>query len=379
MQVTAIKSWRPAKTFSAVEMQDMKEYETMPVTKLISDMEDLGINLGVKGDQIRPMMQAIIASGMDALQPLVTTASITTPVQFLQFWLPGFVRIITAARNIDKLVGMDVAGAWEDEQVVQGILEQTGNAIPYGDSTNVPYANWNTNFAYRTVVRFEQGMIVDRLEEMRSARMRVDSSAEKRESCALQLEIERNRVGFFGYNNGANNTYGFLNDPSLPAYVNVVNGVSGFPQWSTKTFLEICKDIRTGIVALRTNSQDIIDPEAVNITLAVATDAVDWLSTTSDFGISVRDWLKTAYPKVRVVSAPELNNANGGANVFYMYADAIQDKSTDNGRTFLQAVPSKFMVLGVQQLAKGYEEDYANATAGIMVKRPWAIVRYSGI
>jgi len=379
MQVTAIKSWRPAKTFSAVEMQDMKEYETMPVTKLISDMEDLGINLGVKGDQIRPMMQAIIASGMDALQPLVTTASITTPVQFLQFWLPGFVRIITAARNIDKLVGMDVAGAWEDEQVVQGILEQTGNAIPYGDSTNVPYANWNTNFAYRTVVRFEQGMLVDRLEEMRSARMRVDSSAEKRESCALQLEIERNRVGFFGYNNGANNTYGFLNDPSLPAYVNVVNGVSGFPQWSTKTFLEICKDLRTGIVALRTNSQDIIDPEAVNITLAVATDAVDWLSTTSDFGISVRDWLKTAYPKVRVVSAPELNNANGGANVFYMYADAIQDKSTDNGRTFLQAVPSKFMVLGVQQLAKGYEEDYANATAGIMVKRPWAIVRYSGI
>ena len=28
---------------------------------------------------------------------------------------------------------------------------------------------------------------------------------------------------------------------------------------------------------------------------------------------------------------------------------------------------------------KGFEEDYSNATAGVMVKRPWAVVRVSGI
>jgi len=378
MKASQIKSWRPARTFSAVENFDTAEYQSN-LRKLEKDLSDLGINLGIDGDQIMPMMKTIMAQGMDALQPLVTTASITTPVQFLQFWLPGFVRIITAARNIDKLIGMDVAGSWEDEQIVQGVMEPTGNALPYGDTTNVPYANWNTNFEYRNVVRFEQGMIVDRLEEMRSARMRVDSAAEKRESCALQLEIERNRIGFYGYNNGANKTYGILNDPSTPAYVLVANGVSGFPEWSTKTFLEICKDIRTGIQALRQNSLDVIDPESINITLGVATGSVDWLSTTSDFGISVRDWLTKAYPRVRVVSAPELNAANAGDNVFYMYADAIQDKSTDNGRVYGQNVQSKFMVLGVEQKAKGYIEDYANATAGVMLKRPWAVVRYYGI
>jgi hypothetical protein len=31
------------------------------------------------------------------------------------------------------------------------------------------------------------------------------------------------------------------------------------------------------------------------------------------------------------------------------------------------------------QLTKGYEEDYSNATAGIMCKRPWAVTRWSGI
>jgi len=30
-------------------------------------------------------------------------------------------------------------------------------------------------------------------------------------------------------------------------------------------------------------------------------------------------------------------------------------------------------------MAKAYEEDYSNATAGVLLKRPYAVVRYSGI
>ncbi len=113
--------------------------------------------------------------------------------------------------------------------------------------------------------------------------------------------------------------------------------------------------------------------------LALPTDAVDYLTVTSDFGISVRDWLTQTYKKVRIVSAPQLNNANGGANVFYLFAESVNDLSTDDGRTFIQLVPAKFQVLGVQQLNKGYEEDYSNATAGVMVKRPYAVTRWVGI
>jgi hypothetical protein len=83
---------------------------------------------------------------------------------------------------------------------------------------------------------------------------------------------------------------------------------------------------------------------------------------------------------VRVVSAPQLNNANGNANVFILFADAVNDGlSTDDNKTFIQVVPATFQLLGVQQLAKGYEEDYSNATAGVMVKRPYAVYRASGI
>lgn len=337
------------------------------VAAAFPDLHLLGIGLDAN-------MVALMASGMDALEPTVTTGSMATPIQFLQNWLPGFVRVITQARKIDELVGISTTGNWEDEEVVQGVLELTGISVPYGDLTNIPFSSWNANYERRTVVRFEEGMQVGKLEEARAARARIDSGASKRESAALALEIQRNRIGFYGFNNGAGRTYGFLNDPALPAYSNMPTG-----NWATATFLQINADIRSMLAALRSQSGDTIDPENTEITLALASDVVDFLSTTSDFGISVREWLKTAYPRVRIVSAPELNDANGGANVAYMYAEQIADQSSDDGRVFAQIVPSKFQVLGVQQTAKGYIEDYTNATAGILCKRPFAVVRRSNL
>lgn len=362
-RASEIHSYIPGRKVRPLEGFKVKEYQAL---------SKIGINLGDRN--IDAMMSA-----MDSLQPTVTTGSVATPIQFLQNWLPGFVFVITGARKIDEVVGLMTTGSWEDDQIVQGVLERVGTSVPYGDYTNIPLASWNTNFNFRTVVRFEEGMKVGRLEAAQAARMRVDDSGAKRESAALALEIIRNSVGFYGYNSGLNNTYGFLNDPGLPSYMTVPVGASTSTLWSTKTFLEICKDIRTAIVQLRTQSQDVIDPKNVDLTLAVATDSVDWMSTTSDFGISVTAWLEEAYPRVRVVSAPELNSANGGANVFYLFADKVDDMSTDGGKVFIQPVPAKFQVLGVQQLAKAYEEDYSNATAGIMCKRPYAITRFSGI
>jgi hypothetical protein len=335
------------------------------------------LGIGLDNKTVNQMMASV---GMDSLQALTTTASIGTPIQFLQSWLPGFVKVLTAARKIDTLVGIATVGKWSDEEVVQGVLEYTGKTMVYGDTTNVPLASWNTNFERRTVVRFEEGLQVGRLEEARAGQINLNSAASKREAASLALEIQRNAVGFYGFNSGNGRTYGFLNDPSLGGYVTVAaTGAGSTTTWSTKTFLNITADIRTAVAALRAQSQDTIDPETMELTLAVATAAVDRLSVTSDFGNSVRQWITETYPKMRIVSAPELSAANGGANVFYLYAERVNDQSTDDGRTFIQPVPSKFQVLGVHQTAKNYVEDYLNATAGVMCKRPFAVTRYTGI
>lgn len=308
----------------------------------------------------------------------ITTASIPTPLQFLQSWLPGFVKVMTAARKIDDILGIKTVGSWKDQEIVQGIVEPAGVASEYGDYTDIPLTNWNTNFERRTVVRGEQGIQVGMLEEDRASAMNLNSAETKRQQAAVSLEILRNAIGFYGWDNGNNRTFGFLNDPNLPPYITSTSGAG----WSHGVFQEIINDIRVGIIQLRVQSQDQVDPEKVDITLALPTNKVDLLTVVTDFGISVRDWLKQTYPKVRVVSAPELQGANGTDDVYYMFAEDISseiDGSSDGGEVFVQLVQTKFNTTGVEKKAKTYIEDYTNATAGVLCKRPWAVVRMTGI
>lgn len=339
----------------------------------MDELDALLPKLGV-GFKDQHVLDTCIDFAMDSIQQNVTAASITTPLQFLQNWLPGIIEIITAKQSIDELIGRSTIGSWEDAQIVQQVIEMSGSAVPYTDVGNVPLSNWNTNFVFRTVQRFELGFRVGNLEEAQASRMRVDSSGWKRKSDAVQLEIQRNLVGFYGYNNGLGQTYGFLNDPNLPAYVNVAYGT-----WSTATFLEIQADLLVALQTLRTQSQGRISPNKDPITLGLPTNSIDYLATPTEFGYSVWAWLKEFYPNVRIVDSVQLNGANGGANVFYMFADKVLDSGTDDQNTFIQVVPATFMLLGIQKMVKGTEEDYSNATAGTMVKRPYAITRWSGI
>lgn len=332
-------------------------------------------------EQVRLLNEPTMKVGMDAgFAAPATAASLPTPVQFLQTWLPGFIKVMTAARKIDDIVGVKNVGSWEDQEIVQGIVEPAGVATEYGDFTNIPLANWNTNFIKRTIVRGEMGIQVGLLEEGRSAAMRLSSAETKRQTAAVGLEMLRNAIGFYGWNAGNNQTFGFLNDPYLPAYI--ASSVTGGWAGTNGNFQSITGDIRMAIVQLRTQSQDQIDPKKVQLTLALPTDKVDLLSITTDFGVSVADWLEQTYPNIRVVSAPELGAANGGADVFYLFAEEIDssvDGSTDGGETFSQLIQSKFITLGVEKRAKSYVEDYSNGTAGVLCKRPWAVVRVTGI
>lgn len=356
----------------AMDTKDVERYQ---------DLERIGI--GFEAAYLRAASNfAAMDGAMDAWPSnpaQITTPSIVTPIQFLQNWLPGFVKVITTARKIDELLGIDTIGNWRDEWIIQGIIEPMGNVAVYKDSSNVPLSDWNPNWNQRTIVRFESGVSVGRLEQARAAGAMINSDAEKRAASVLQLEIWRNLVGFYGFNNGANQTYGLLNDPGLPNYTTVATGVVGFT-WALKTFLEITQDIITAMNQLQIQSQDNIDPQAVDTTLAIPHTVAQYLSKLNQLGtLDVRMWLKNTYPKCRTVTAPQFALANGGANVFYLYADKVADGGTDDSRSIIQVVPVKFMALGVEQRVKSYIEDFTNATAGCLVKRPYAVTRWSGI
>jgi hypothetical protein len=376
----------------SVSHSRLAPHQVKPLAMSVKDIPDMSavralekIGIGFEPGYLRAAAAAMDAAWSPQAFPSVanpvsvTTPSVVAPIQFLQNWLPGFIKVLTAARKIDELLGINTVGNWRDEWIVQGIVEPMGAIDVYKDNSNVPLSDWNVNWTQRTVVRFESGVQVGRLEQARAAAAMVNSDAEKRAASALRLEIWRNLVGFYGFNSGSNNTFGILNDPLLPSYVTVASGAAGFT-WAVKTFLEITQDIITAMNQLQTQSQDNIDPETASTTLAIPMQVAQQLSKLNELGtLSVRMWLKQTYPKCRLVTAPQFGAANGGANVFYLYADSVEDGGTDDHRTIIQIVPTKFMALGVEQRAKAYIEDFTNATAGVLVKRPYAITRFTGI
>lgn len=381
-----MRSKDQSQTHSRIGGRRVRPFNMTQVTdQAVSALARIGIvfDHSVVTEQLRVLNMAGAFGGakgaMDsAFTAPITNASIPTPIQFLQNWLPGFVKVLTAARKIDDMIGLNTVGNWEDQEIVQGIVEPAGTATEYGDTTNIPLVSWNTNFEARTIVRGELGLQVGLLEEGRSAAMRLNSADVKRQQAAVGLEIFRNAVGFYGWNSGGGNrTFGFLNDPQLLPAVTAPSG-----GWATSDFKGICGDIRAMVILLRTQSQDQIDPEKIEMTLGLPTRKVDYLSFTTDFGISVRDWITQTYPKMRIVSAPEMQGDVDTTDMAYLFADDIDssvDGSSDGGETFAQLVQSKFVTLGVEKRSKSYLEDFSNATAGTMCKRPWAVTRFIGI
>lgn len=343
-------------------------------------------NIGSIADQLRTIginVDNVIESAgiaMDTALVGPAIGNLGTPAQFLQAWMVGIVRQVTQVRVIDELLGVQTIGSWEDEEVVQTFSELTGKPELYGDASNIPLANYNATYERRTIVRLELGANVGILEEKRAAKANISMAPEKRAAVSLALDIQRNRIGFFGFNVPDTRTYGLLNEPNLPAYVNVPAGVGG-TTWPTKTFLEITADLRKFVTDLTISSGGTFRPASNDFTITLPLGYENYLGVTDQTGVtSVQDWFTKTYPRGRIVTAPEFIAANGGANVAYIWAENLEgDESTDDGKVIVQMVPSRFESLGTEKRAKSYVEDYTNAMAGVMVKRPFAIRRYSAL
>lgn len=322
---------------------------------------------------------------MDAAQvAMQTTASITNPVQFLQTFLPGIVRIFQAPLLLEETIGFTQAGYWEDAEIIQRIMEWVGYAREYGDYQAKPNVSWNMNFAKQSVVRFEVGVEVHKLQEMRAARGMVSDVDEKQGAAALILQQILNNVGYYGYNSGNNLTYGYLNNPNLPAYVPVAStGTGSSPLWSTKTWLQQQADLITMFNGLMTQTKGRCNPTGANgveTTLNVPVSMWNYFQTSNPLGnLTLQTWLEQSYPNCRLIASPQLDGANGGLNAMYLFADKVVDTGTDDGSTFRQVIPAKFMALGTQQLTGGYKMAYSCASAGTFVNRPIAVYRASSM
>ena len=315
---------------------------------------------------------------MDSIPNMNTAPSIPTANRYLQTILPGLVYSVTAPLTIERLIGSTGVGEWHDEQIVQPMLEHVGQAQVYSD-LGKPFTNasWNLEYEIRNVVRFEAGFMVTKLEQARAGAGGFDTAAEKRAAMQQSMEILLNRVGFKGFRDGANKTFGYLNDPNLPAY-GTIAAFAGGAGFLKATFDEMTSEINTAVTALRTQSLDRIDVDNDPLNMDIASASFAAFNTPNQFGITVRQWLRETYPNITLNPTHELNAVNAGKNVYYLYAPTVAGSGTDNGKTIDFHIQTRFAPMNSEVHMKGYNEGATMATSGVMCKRPYAVIRRSG-
>ena len=361
----------------AMDSADAKALALRPAS-----IDKLGIS--VSESFARSFNKNAISVALDAgiTQP-VTTPSNGTPVQFLQEFLPGVVNILTVVRKADQVAPVVTAGEWHFEEIVLKTMEHTSSPDLYSDHGGVPLVSFNETYETRQVVRFELGVEHTQLADARSAATGTSPQNEKRQALAEGFEILRNDIAFNGFNVGTGKTYGILNDPTLPNYVQVINGGGGNSTWASKTTVEIINDLSTAIRALEIQAGGHVDPTMNRIDLEIPL-AFNHFLTRSDGsfnnGMTAMEWLNKNYPSITVTTVPQFNEANSGENVFYLKAVSVDNSGTDGGESMIQVVPAKMRATGsVPNLKGGATEGYTSAYAGVFTKRPYAVVRYTDI
>lgn len=291
------------------------------------------------------------------------------PAEALQTWLPGTIRAMTAPIDIDLVAGITTAGNWYDDELIIRTEEDFGKAELYGDHSNIPLASVNPGFEKRQVVRFEQGFQVGKLEDARMGAAGFQMAEGKRRAASKALDVSRNAIGWNGL--AGTTTYGLLNDPNL-------SGVQGLGNaWLGASFDQLVAEftaMRTGLetqmgVSLRDDNQ---------FKLALPTGYRGVFNVYNAGGnLSFGQWLNDNYPNVTVEYTPAFIQGIGGVDVAYLIAENVDglDDSDIGSATITQLVPARYNVLGSENGIKGYIEDAVNATAGILVLRPWAVVR----
>ena len=324
----------------------------------------------LSGDQLRQL-----GISMDSALAGSAQSGGAISMSMLETMLPGVVRVSTAVRLIDEIAGVRRVGRWEDERIGLRVATPVAKAELYGDVSNIPLASYGTSLEYRHVVRFEQGFQVGKLEDARQSLEGYNAAEEKRASVIESLSMAKNRLGFYGFNGGTNLTYGLLNDPSLPAYR------TSTASWTAATWAQVIGDLQRMISAIELQSAGRFQ-DNMNVTLVLPLGyraVLNKVNPVSATGETVRTWLDAQLPNIRYIFAPEFVGANASANVAYMFIENMSGSDDAGGATISQLVPEEYRVLGSENRIKGYIEDATNAVAGILIERPWAFTRMTGV
>lgn len=298
-------------------------------------------------------------------------ASITTPIQFAQLWMPDVINALYRGRTADKIFGSKNVGTWELEEIVWTQLTLTGRPNIYDDFSRANLASYNLNFVKRDTLRFEMGIEVTELEQKRAAQMRQNAHGLKKNAVDLGFDILLNHIKWFGFNDGARRLYGAIAAPS--GEITTTNAAKAF---SASTCDEMITALQSWIIGATKKLAGNYFPEETEATLVLPLSVYGYLTTANSYNLTPMKWMKENYPKVTIRSAPELDGAAAdGDNIALFYVNTVDTI----GDTLDLLDTSRLRLVGAVPTTKGFEESYSCSTAGAFHRCPLAFTLIEGV
>jgi hypothetical protein len=305
----------------------------------------------------------------------------------------GLIHTLYAPKTFEKILDA-IAPPQYTLQIQNQFVELVGTAGLYGPTEQFPLADYVFSEMFSGSISFHSGYMVTEQELGQAALtgLGINPRNLKTLACEEALADIKELIFGRGYAGVGSDVFGLYNNPLLAPAVALPNGAGGTPQWSTKTGEEILADIQDAMdvfVTRVSNVELIRSIEVVCLLPLAAYNALARSQMQSITGIYQKTLsiVNQEYPNLRFITVPRdgllKNGISPGVDmgVFMIKnVSAFDNVSTDDKdsakayRSVNVMLPEDTTHNGQKHVGRMMYTDY-----GVVVNRPWAIHRVSGI
>lgn len=329
-------------------------------------------SVGIVGLPVKLMTSAAMGALL-AMDAAMTTAPNNAIPAFLSTYVdPEVVRVLMAPTNAEKVFDPVKKGTRGVGVAAFPLVEETGEVAPYSDYGREGVSEYNANWPTRQEYGFQTVTQWGDLESAVMSMAQINAANEKQVASANTVKRGHNRIWFFGI--AGLQTYGILNDPSLPS-PHVPATVGGAITWADKTANAIYDDVVT-LYAKLCDQMKGLQADGLNMSaplkLCFSNTVAPMLKKKNDFGVSVQQMLAEAFPAMQFVTAPEYDTASG------QLVQLICPK-VDGQKTGILAYTELLHAHGVVRELSSYQEKKSAGNFGAVIKQPFAVAQMLGV
>lgn len=298
-------------------------------------------------------------------------ANIDALGQFFTLFNESVINVLYRGRTAAQTFGVKTMGDWTTERIAFKTRELTAVASIYDDWSRAAYAAYNYGWDIRDALRLEWALEVTKLEEAVGAVMRRNPYKDKKDAIVLNQAIWNNEFFWNGASIDGKRLYGALNDPNL------ATRKRNLPKDFSSDVLTTA-DVIACLLTIKQKFADDLqgngDIETLPVEIACPLKWQTAFTIPNTYAYTANKWLAENWKAATLSFKPELDTADDGDPMMYVFAKSVPDVGMD---TVNLCETSKLRLIGAMPSLKGREEAYSSSVAGALVACPFGVALWA--